>query len=983
MNCLSLKKLVVSCLLSFLLIQNVGMKAQIDTSFWFAAPWVTPDHWWKDDVKLHISTFSAPSTTVRFRQPGLIGLNGYDTTFILPPNTTFDYTFWKHKLASSTSLGFDSLETRPSNTVVPYGLYISSSSNITVVYDIFTRALQYFNPETFSLKGQNGLGLEFYCPFQTVWKNQTFTSNTCNYSAGDLNCDGTVTQPKQQINIVASRPNTTIWINSKCNSNGHLANISYSVTLTNPGDAYTIENATQSTNVSGQSLSGTHITSDKPISVTVADDSVADAGCWDLMGDQIVPINDIGKDYVLNKGSMYSAASEGVFIVATQNTTQLTINDGAVITTTTIGQGDTYYYLASQPLTYINADKNVYCLQATGIGCELSEALLPPLNCSGTDLVSFSRTRSQYCYLNILCKNNSTSTFTLNNSSASLTASISASNFSLVPGTSTLTGGPYYGAKLDLTSTATFPVGSYTIGNSSDVFALGIFEGGLTTGTIYHFLSSFQHLQYVNALPDFTVCNGSSNTVSLTGTVSGDSFAGSWTTANGTGTFAPYSSTNTVISTTYSISAADTLLNSLKFYITSVGNCNPVVDSVTVQINQRPSLLVGSGTSMCKNSLIPVLLTGTVTNAGAASWSGGNGGIFGTGINTAYLPSGADLAAGTITLVLTSQGALPGCANSVKTLTVTFFDIPTLTITPGSSFICFGQSISLTASGSASSYSWNTGSLINSLSVSPSITTVYEATGLNVITGCQSSDSVVIYVMALPAVTINGTNYACLGSSFVFTASGASTYSWAAPSWTASGSIISVAPSVPTQYTVAGTGSNGCIDSSVVNAYILSLPIITASSNRPVLCTGEFAILTGSGGTSYTWTPNTVTPTLVVSPTITTSYNVVAADINGCLNSTAITQSVSLCLGIESNAPVQEPLFAIYPNPSDGEFVIESLQTALNLDLINEEGQTVKKIQLRSANGYQVSIRELPNGIYFIKGVSNGKIISKKVVISR
>lgn len=652
--------------------------AQIDTSFWFAAPWVTPDHWWKDNYVLHISTFNTPNTVVKIRQPGITIASRYDTTINIPANSTFNYTFWRKKLAGPTTWGFDSLETRPANTVLPYGLYISSSSSVTLVYDVVTRSSNFLNPETFSLKGQNGLGTEFVCPFQTNWRNQNFSGAACNTNAQDLNCDGMVTQPKQQINIVATQSNTVVWITPRCNIVGHVAGVTYSVLLPSPGSAYTCENVVQNTNVVGNNLSGTIVVSDKPISVTVADDSVAGAtGCFDLMGDQIVPVDVVGTDYILNKGFMNAAEFEGAYIVATANFTALRIEDALGVTTATINKGDTYYYKTTQSVTYVNANKNVYCLHATGTGCELGEALLPPLNCAGSDLVAFSRNTPQNFYLNILCKNGAQSTFTLNNSLGTVTVPITPANFTLVPGTGGLPGGPYYGCQLNLVSTTTLPVGSYTIGNTGNLFALGVLDGGATTGGLYHYMSSFLRKNVVTTGTVAPICAGQTFTVPLTGTVSGAAITGTWTTS-GTGTFGVYSPSINVISTVYSLSNADFQQDSLTFYLTSLGDCNPVTDSVVLPIHQPPGVLPGLGTSMCKNFITPVSLSGTVTNAQSGVWSvstGTAGGVFGPpGPVTTYTPSQADLTAGTITLTLLSQGPLGGCIDAAQSITVSFVD---------------------------------------------------------------------------------------------------------------------------------------------------------------------------------------------------------------------------------------------------------------------------------------------------------------------
>jgi len=71
----------------FIVTGNIA-KAQIDTVFWFAAPWVTPDHHWRDPIAFHFSTFNNP-TTIRLQQPVL----GYDTTFTVPANSLFSKTF--------------------------------------------------------------------------------------------------------------------------------------------------------------------------------------------------------------------------------------------------------------------------------------------------------------------------------------------------------------------------------------------------------------------------------------------------------------------------------------------------------------------------------------------------------------------------------------------------------------------------------------------------------------------------------------------------------------------------------------------------------------------------------------------------------------------------------------------------------------------------------------------------------------------------
>ncbi len=684
-------------LLIFLCKLNTSF-AQIDTAFWFAAPWVTPDHWWRDSIYMHFA--GAPGTLVKMRQPSATAPNKYDTTFTIPSTGTFDYMFWRDRFASSTNFGFDSLETRPANTVVPYGIYVSSSANITVVYNIRTRAPNFFNPETFSLKGQNGWGREFVCPFQTRWFNQ--------FLGGDLNGDGIITQPKQQINIVATKPNTTVWITPRTNIVGHLANVSYSIFLPSPGSAYTIENLVQNTNVPGNNLSGTVVFADKDIAVTVADDSdrTAGGGCYDLIGDQIVPVDIVGKDYIVNKGAMFAGSIEGIYVVATRNFTKVQITD-VFATNVMLNKGDTYFHNITQPLTYVQSDSSVYLWQASGIGCEAGGAILPPISCAGSSLVAFTRNTNQNFNLNITCRAGVQNSFTL----AGSNTLIPASAFQFVPGTNNM----FVGAQIPFSS-GLLPIGSYTIGNNADVFSLGVFDGGTSTGGLFHYMSSFLRRTSVTGTTLNPIC-ANTLTIALSGTVTGGAITGVWTTANGTGSFGAYTSTLNTVSTIYNLSASDANASSLKFYLTSVGNCTPIKDSITVLINQRPILNVTSTNSIqCKNNIQPFNLSGSVIFASGGSWAGGNGGSFGNlGLSTTYTPSPADIAAGVINFTLSSQGPLFGCTNVTKTYSVSLVNPPTVNAGADITICTNTQSFVLngSVSGTTVTPSWNLSSVGN------------------------------------------------------------------------------------------------------------------------------------------------------------------------------------------------------------------------------------------------------------------------------
>lgn len=77
-----MKKALNRLLLMLLIVSSESMVSQVDTVFWFAAPWVTPGHAQNTPVKMRLSSFNN-LTTVRVRQPA----GTFDTTYTIPANS--------------------------------------------------------------------------------------------------------------------------------------------------------------------------------------------------------------------------------------------------------------------------------------------------------------------------------------------------------------------------------------------------------------------------------------------------------------------------------------------------------------------------------------------------------------------------------------------------------------------------------------------------------------------------------------------------------------------------------------------------------------------------------------------------------------------------------------------------------------------------------------------------------------------------------
>ena len=629
------------------------VQAQIDSIFWFAAPWVTPDHDGNVQMAFRISTFGAPAT-VRIQLPAMT----YDTTFVVPANSLADVPI-SHLV--------NDIESKPADMLLTGGIKITSDELITVVYDFISDLITISpgtpnNPETYSLKGQNGMGEEFVVPFQTLWNNRVLST--------DRNGDGFVTQPKQYFSVIATEDNTIIYIKPNCDVIGHPADITYSVVLPLAGNVYTCENAVMTTSNAGSSLSGSIVSSDKPVSVTINDDSVitGGGGCFDLQGDQIVPTDVIGNEYIVNIGFLFAGSDESIFIIPAENFTTITVTDAGGTTTQLLNQGETWQYSITDPLTHVISDKPVYLVHMSGYGCETGLAILPPLNCAGSAEVSFSRNNNQQFLLNLLCEAGDEFGFTLTGPG---TGTINPAVFNPVPGT----GGAWVGAQIDFTALE-IPSGTQnTITNSMGFFSMGVINGGPSTGCLYHYMSSFHRKTITDAGNDVTLCNGEP-VVNLNGSVIGGSTTGEWTVLDGTGVL----NNPTNFNTTYEPTTGDYGQGYLTFVLSSSGNCEPVRDTMVVTFIQSPIVDAGIDDSYCKNNIGAVPIVGDVLFAAGAAWTGGNGGAFGNpgSLTTTYTPSPIDIAEDSVILYLTSAGSFFACPDHMDSVVIYFTEAPTV-----------------------------------------------------------------------------------------------------------------------------------------------------------------------------------------------------------------------------------------------------------------------------------------------------------------
>ncbi|NSW46341.1 MAG: PKD domain-containing protein [Bacteroidales bacterium] len=912
-----MKRIILLVAIAFVCsISNI--KAQVGTDFWFAPPNVTEYHNPPNfPIYLLITTLDNPATV----------------TVSMPANGSFTPLVYNLPANSSQRVDLTSvrsqLETRPTNTVINTGLRIQATDKITVYYEVSNTN----NNEIFALKGENGLGTEFYIPMHKDpnFYNHRFTNTPVDYAIASFD-------------IIATEDNTNVIIYSPVLVDGHPANTQFSITL-NKGQTYscatTALTPAQSAPMNDyyqnpiNHPAGASVISDKPIAITYKDDSDHDVpagGCYDLIGDQIIPIDIAGTDYIAVKGGLANNGRESVILTGTQNNTKVYLN-GSTTPIATIFAGETYQIIidslntSSNNSIYIHCSKPVIATHITGFGCELGSAILPSLNCAGSSKVSFVRSSNETFILTFLVKTSAIDAFTFSPATASLTPA----DFKIVPGTN----GEWSAAKKTFT-TAEIPINTaYSISNSESLFAMGLINGGATTGCRYGYFSEFVAKIFVDAGSNQTIC--ANQTASLSGSVTGGATAGIWSTS-GTGVFIPNAND---LNATYVPSGLDILNGSVKLYLTSNSDCYPVKDSLTLTITPAPTANAGPDQSVCANNP-NVNLSGSISIATGGIWSGGSGTFSpsNTSLNATYTPTPAEIASGSITLTLTTTGN-GSCDPATDQIVINFTPAPTANAGPDVTVCANNATVNLsgavtvatggTWSGGTGSFNPGPNALNTQYTPSPAelssgtVNLTLTTTGNG---GCLAvSDQMIIHIT--PAPTANaGTDQTKCKNNAVTTLAGSVTVATGG-TWSGGTGVFNpnnntltatYTPSaaeiangfVNLTLTTTGNGSCNAVSDNVVITFT-DAPTVNAGTDVTVCANNATVSLNGtvtgcsggqwSGGTG-TFTPNNTT----LNATYTPSAAEIAA---GTVTLTLTTTGNGLC-----NPETDQMTITITPAPT-------------------------------------------------------------------
>ena len=383
----------------------------------------------------------------------------------------------------------------------------------------------------------------------------------------------------------------------------------------------------------------------------------------------------------------------------------------------------------------------------------------------------------------------------------------------------------------------------------------------------------------------------------------------------------------------------------------TVSGCPTLYDTINISTSVPP-VSAGSNQTICLGDTI--LLNGL----GAVSYNWDNG----VTDSVAFVPT----ISGTTTYTVTGTDLI-GCTN-IATVDVNVNELPV--VDAGNDIqACDGEEITLAGQG-ADSYQWDN-SITDNVPFIPLVDQQFVVVGTDV-NGCVGSDTINVYVNALPIVQAGSDFTACTAEMIALGGTGADTYIW---NNGITNDIPFAALAGTTTYVVTGTDVNGCTDTDTIdvtttpinapiqiNGAVLSTPANPLGTLQWYNCDLNQNIA-GENGTTYT-------------PTTTGNYAVIVADTNtGC-------SEMSDCMLVDFTAIAEAEmnLSVVSPNPTAGLLSIQTSQFAIeHIQVVDLLGKVVMETSPQTLQT-TLDLTALEGTQFMILVYSNQQVETHKVV---
>lgn len=399
-------------------------------------------------------------------------------------------------------------------------------------------------------------------------------------------------------------------------------------------------------------------------------------------------------------------------------------------------------------------------------------------------------------------------------------------------------------------------------------------------------------------------------------------------------------------STNASLSLSGPGLHTITMMATD-GSCSDST-SQTVLVTAGPEIQLGNDTVICDGT--PLTL-----DAGSGStfiWSDNS--------------SSQTLTASTAGTYAVTVTASNGCFDSDTLSILSVNPVPVINLGSDTS-VCEGDSITLDA-GAGLNYLWSNSATTQTISVGPGLWICAVTDGF-----CNNADTVLVANNPGPQIGFPATTTSC-GDAVLDAGAGSSSYLWSDGS---TGQSIVVSTSGT--YSLTVTDSQGCPGSDSLEVIIEEVPNAELG-NDTTICDGEtWLIQFFEPGVSYNWSNGSNVGSFLVSFAGTVWLE--ATGSNNCVASDTIEVTYEDCNTGIPTFGADSPI-SLFPNPTNGPLTV-NLPSDLSstLEVTDLTGRSWMTLQHTASNTLNVSLEDLPAGLYLIEVTQGPHRIVQRIVL--
>jgi gliding motility-associated-like protein len=233
-------------------------------------------------------------------------------------------------------------------------------------------------------------------------------------------------------------------------------------------------------------------------------------------------------------------------------------------------------------------------------------------------------------------------------------------------------------------------------------------------------------------------------------------------------------------------------------------------------------------------------------------------------------------------------GNTAGCNSDVKNAVLVVLPVPVVTVSPVTTTVCFGNTVTLNAGGEGQTYYWYpSNSLFSGIGshVVANPLSTQEYTVIASLNTCTNQATTSVSVIPIPTISALASQATvCSGVMTNITAIGASSYFWYPSNYlnSNSGNVVLSTPNSSITYTIKGY-NGACSGSTTIRITTVKRPDMELFAESNQVCLGSTFTMSAAGAQTYTWLPpdallsSSTESQVIIAPLSSTNYTIIGA----------------------------------------------------------------------------------------------------------